>query len=131
MFFSDQYKPSFSTLLADAQGACGKSDEQIAIELGFSRASVFTAIKSGAMKFPVGKLTLLASALNASPSQLLESLLRDTSPELLETVRKIWGPTGLTRTEQKVLEAYRTLSGGRDVEPIIMDGKQILALITA
>lgn len=131
MFRSKHSNPSFVTLLAEAQAACGKSDEQMAQELGFSRASVYAASKSGTMKMPAGKLSIVARALDASPSEVLESFLRETAPDLLEAVRKVWGPTGLTEGEQKVVEAYRKLTGGRDVEPIIMDGKDIMALITA
>lgn len=131
MFYSDQPNPTFLALLGDAQAACGKSDEQIALELGFSRGNVISAIKCGLAKFPVGKIMLLARVLDVSPSQLLEAFLREISPELLDAVRKVWGPTDLSSSEQKVLDAYRTLSGGREVEPLIMDGRDVIALITA
>jgi transcriptional regulator with XRE-family HTH domain len=129
--FTSSTNPSFLSYLAEAQAACGKSDEQMAQELGFSRASVYAAVKASSMKFPAGKLMILAQVLDASPSQLLEAFLRDQSPDLLDAVRKVWGPTGLTKGEQKLVEAYRHLTGGRDVEPVIMDGKDVLALITA
>jgi predicted DNA-binding transcriptional regulator AlpA len=121
---------TLATFLTKAQDAVKKSDQQMTEALGFSRTNIYTSIKQGMMKLPVGKVPLLARALEVSASEVLEVFLRDYSPELLEVIRKVCGPLDLTANEKKLIEAYRTLAQGRDVEPLVMDGRNVVALIT-
>ena len=109
-----------ATFLVKAQEAVKKTDQEMTEALGFSRTNAYTAILQGMMKMPVGKIPLLARALDVPASEVLEVLLRDYSPELLEVVRKVWGPLDLTTNEKKLIEAYRTLAQGHDVEPVVM-----------
>jgi predicted DNA-binding transcriptional regulator AlpA len=116
--------------ISQGQDAIKKSDEEMAQALGFSRTNIYTGIKQGLMKMPIGKVPLLARALDVPASEVLEVLLRDYMPEMLEVVRKVWGPLDLTTNEKKLIEAYRTLAQGHDVEPVVMDGRNLIALIT-
>lgn len=113
------------------QNAKSLSDEQMAEALGFSRATIYTMIKSGAAKMPVGKIPSLAKVLEVSPAEVLEVVLRDAFPELLDVIRKVWGPTNLSDGEKKLLLAYRALvNEHEDVEPLILDGRSVIALIS-
>ena len=85
-----------AAFLVKAQEAAKKTDQEMTEALGFSRTNVYTAILQGMMKMPVGKIPLLARALDVPASEVLEVLLRDYPPELLEVVRKVWGPLDLT-----------------------------------
>jgi predicted DNA-binding transcriptional regulator AlpA len=129
-FESPTHHSSLTAFLTKAQEASKMSDHEMTEALGFSRTNVYTAIKQGTMKLPVGKVPLVARALEVSASEVLEVLLRDYSPEMLEVIRKVWGPLDLTTNERKLIEAYRTLAQGRDVEPLVMDGRNVVALIT-
>jgi hypothetical protein len=123
--------PSLGTFLVEHQDKARKSDEEMAEALGFSRASVYTLIKQGKMKLPIGKVPLLAGALDVTASDTLTVILTEYDPELMAVIRKAWGPTELTANEKNLVTAYRTLAKGQDVEPLIMDGKNVIALITA
>lgn len=117
--------------LTQAQEAKNLSDEQMAQALGFSRATVYTFIKNGTMKMPVGKVPVLARILGVSASEVLEVVLRDQGPELLDVIKKTWGPLNLSDGEKKLLVAYRALvNEHEDVEPLILDGRSVIALIT-
>jgi hypothetical protein len=121
---------ALADFLTRAQHNGSKSDEDMAEALGFSRANVYRAIKAGKMKMPFEKVPALARTLDVSQSDALEAILRDYSPELLELIQKVWGPVNLTANEKKLLIAYRTLAHGQDVEPLVMDGGNVIALIT-
>lgn len=130
MSFDTRYgTPSFRAFLTDCQVRQKKSDQEMAEELGFSRAGVYTLIKTGAMKLPFSKVPLLAKALEQSPSDVLAVMLKDYCPELWEVVNKVWGPMDLSTNEKKLLSAYRTLCQEQDVEPRVLDGKNIIAMI--
>jgi predicted DNA-binding transcriptional regulator AlpA len=122
--------PTLATFLTEHQNRLTKSDEQMAEALGFSRASIYTLIKEGKMKMPTSKVPLIARALDVPAQDVLTVLLTEYDPELLAVINKAWGPTQLTAGEKKLLSAYRTLAKGHDVEPLIMDGRNIVALIT-
>ena len=123
--------PSLRIYLTESQDRLKKSDQEMAEELGFSRANVYTLIKTGKMKMPFSKVPLLANALDATPSDVLAVILKDYCPELWEAINKVWGPVDLTANEKKLIAAYRTLCRDQEVEPRVMDGKNIIALITA
>jgi predicted DNA-binding transcriptional regulator AlpA len=132
MSFENRFEtPSLATFLAEHQDKVKKSDEEMAEALGFSRASVYTLIKEGKMKLPIGKVPLLARALDVPASDVLMVVLTAHEPELMEVIGKTWKPMELSANEKRLLSAYRTLAKGQDVEPLIMDGKNIIALITA
>jgi hypothetical protein len=122
----------FGTFLDQAQRAAGKTDAELAQALDFARVNVWHAIKGGTIKLPVGKVTLLARALNLPASKVLSALLKDTSPELADLVATIWAPQDLSAHEKKLLAAYRHLVAGREdeVEPLVLDGQNIIAIVT-
>jgi DNA-binding Xre family transcriptional regulator len=118
-------------LLAECQEQLHKTDEQIAKEVGFTQTNVYTMVKQGTLKMPIDKVQALATAIDCPVSDLLRIVLRDTMPDVLATIEKIWAPLDLTANEKKLIESYRYLAKGRDVVPLVMDGQSIIALVTA
>jgi predicted DNA-binding transcriptional regulator AlpA len=132
MSFENRFEtPALATFLVEHQARLEKSDEDMAEALGFSRASIYTLIKEGKMKLPISKVPLLARALDVPASDVLTVVLTEYEPESMEVIRKTWKPIQLTANEKKLVTAYRSLAGDQDVEPVVMDGKNIIALITA
>jgi hypothetical protein len=123
---------ALGAFLDRAQRAAGKSDAEMAQALDFARVNVWQAIKAGRIKLPTGKVTGVARALNLPASEVLGELLQDSDPELRTLIDKVWGPQGMTASEKKLLAAWRHLVAGREdeVEPIIMDGKSAIAIVT-
>lgn len=83
---------SITALIARRQVELGKSDEQIAQEIGLDRVAAFSMIKRGELKLPVQKVAALASALSIEPARLLRQLLAEAMPEVLEAVDALLMP---------------------------------------
>lgn len=118
-------------LLAERQEQLHKTDEQVAKEVGFAQTNIYAMIKQGTLKMPIDKVEALAKAIDCAPSDLLRLVLRDTMPDVLAAIEKIWTTLELTANETKLIESYRYLAKGRDVVPLVMDGQSIIALVAA
>jgi hypothetical protein len=113
-----------------AQSKVGMSDKDLAEALGFSRTSILTMVKSGGMKMPIGKVPLLATALEVPASDVLAAMLDDYfSGEVMQVMRKTWGMLDLTQNEKKLITSYRALTEGDNSEPRVLEGKNIIAVL--
>ncbi|MYM40916.1 hypothetical protein [Duganella qianjiadongensis] len=116
---------SIAELIIRRQMELGKSDEQISQALGFERVTTFVMIKQGNTKLPVQKVVALATALSIEPAPLLRQLLAESMPDILGAVDKILAPTSFTVNEIKLVQTYRQLCTGRDVNLIFVDSNCI------
>jgi hypothetical protein len=121
---------TFLGLIADSQQHSGKTDQEIGTAMGFDSGNVFSLIKTGAMKLPVSMVKQLAEAIDCPAADLLRIVLEDQAPDLLAAIESIWEPMGLTGNEKKLVESFRHLAKGHDVAPLILDGSNVIALIT-
>lgn len=94
--------------------ACGKSQAQIAREVGYDRPNLISMIKSGQTKLPVQKVPALARALGVDPAFLFRIVMSEYSPALLEAIGEIPGAVPVTQNERGIIEAIRRLSGNAD-----------------
>jgi hypothetical protein len=122
---------SVAALMAERQTELSKNDEQLALELGFDKSSIIAMVKQGAVKLPVQKVSALASALSIDPGHLLRLVLAESMPDVLAAVDALSPSKILTANEIRLVEAYRQLSKGRDVSPLVVDGNSIIALVVA
>lgn len=122
---------SIVDLIARRQVELGKSDEQIAHELGLDRVAAFNLIKQGVVKFPFQKVAVLASALSVEPGGLLRQLLAEAMPDVLEAIDGLLIPSSLTANEIKLVQMFRQLCKGHDVCPVVVDGSAVVALMVA
>ena len=123
---------TLSTLsfICERQALLGKTDQQVAEALPDTSLKVFSTIKSGRTKLPFDRIPSLAAALQVTTGELLTVVLTDYDPDLLELLRDTCTLEKLTKTELQLVEAARTLSRGQEFTPVILDGKNILALVT-
>ena len=122
---------SIADLIARRQVELGKTDVEIAHELGFDRVTAFKMIKQGKTKLPVQKVAMLASALSIEPAGLLRQLLAEAMPDVLDAIDALLIPTSLTANEIKLVHTFRQLCKGHDVCPVIVEGNAIVALMVA
>ena len=123
-------KTSFLELIQAQQALLGKTDLDIAIDLGFQHEGPFSLIKSGAIKFPIKSIEKLAHCLALNPTDLLRAVMAETMPDVLTAVDSLFNVTDLTVNEAELIKSYRYLSKNNDVQPVIMDGCNIVALIS-
>src|SRR5471030_1981767 len=90
---------SITTLIIRRQAELGKTDEQVAQEVGFDRVTTFAMIKQGTIKLPVQEVAQFASALSIEPANLLRQLLAEAMPDVLAAVDSMLCPMSLTANE--------------------------------
>ena len=126
-----QIHPTIRAFISERQAQLHKTDAQVAEAVGDVSERVYALMKTGAIKIPYDKVMPMAAALHVPQEELLGVLLQDYSSDLMTLIRSFWSMSSLSKAERKLVEAFRSLAGGRDVEPLIMDGLDVIALVTA
>lgn len=104
---------SVADYLAAQIAICGKSQMEIAEEVGFPRANVITMIKQGKTKLPIERVPKMASAIGVDPSHLLRVTLSEYNPTLLSTIESIQGRT-VSDNESEILNVIRKTTKNAD-----------------
>jgi transcriptional regulator with XRE-family HTH domain len=94
----------------------GKSQRDIARELGYERPTMISMFKRGEVKVPLDKIPVLARALNVDPAFLFRLALQQYWKEDQETIAEIFGEV-CTKPERKLVQMWRKVTKGADVEP--------------
>lgn len=68
--------------LSGAIGISGKTQRQIAQEIGYENPNVITMFKQGKTRLPVYKVPVVASSLGVDPTDLLRIVLSEYEPEI-------------------------------------------------
>lgn len=124
-------RTTVAEFIADSLALSDRTQREIAQECGFDTPNVISMIKDGSMKVPISRVGALAKALEVDPAHLLRLVLLEYAPETWEAIENIMQSTVLTANELKLVHAYRHLTGDNDATPVIMDGKNVVALISA
>lgn len=93
----------------------GKTNQEIADEVGFTRGNVVAMIRSGSMKCPLNRVVRLAKAIDVDPADLLRRTLGPNDAALLETFQEISGARIVSSMEYEFIEWVRRVSGNVDV----------------
>jgi transcriptional regulator with XRE-family HTH domain len=96
------------------QAALGKTQKQIATELGYERPNMIAMMCSGDVKVPIDKVPALARALNVDIPYLMRLTLVQYWPEAGEDIAEVFGT--VTRNEAKLLEIIRSAASHSDPE---------------
>jgi len=123
-------KSTVASLIAERQSTLNITDEQLALAVGFKSANVVVMIRTGKTRMSITKVAAYAAALSIDPAYLLRIALTEYSPETLAVVDALFTQKLLTSNEETLIEDYRFLAKGRDATPMIMDGTNILALLS-
>lgn len=91
----------------------GKSQREIAQEVGYDRPNIISMFKKGITKVPLEKIPQLAAALEVDPALLFRIAMRQYWPDLQETINQVFG-TVVTANEKAVLEVIRAASTNAD-----------------
>lgn len=118
-------------LISERQALLQLTDQQLAEAMGFTVSKVYTQIKGGTMKLPLGHVVALANALGFTVAELLTATLRAQAPALLNLIEEYWTTAALTDNEMALVNSFRTLAKGRDVTPLVKDGQSVIALVAA
>src|SRR4051794_19587256 len=108
-------KVSVAEYLAAQIAVSGKSQAEIAREVGYARGNVVNMIKQGAIKLPMNKVGPFAKSLGVEPMHLLRMTLREYLPETWAALEETMGRALVTENEQRLLEVVRKAAGEREV----------------
>ncbi|MBK1657801.1 helix-turn-helix transcriptional regulator [Paracraurococcus ruber] len=90
----------------------GKTQRQIALEVGYDKPNLIAMFKQGDTRVPSNKVPALALSLGADPTMLMRLWLATYEPELLAIVEKSLALL-VTADERTWLEAARREFGGK------------------
>jgi transcriptional regulator with XRE-family HTH domain len=105
----------------------GKTQREIAKEVGFERQNMISMLKHGDTKVPLDKIPALARALDADPAHLLRLALEQYWPEWKKVINEIFGGV-VSKNEITLLLAIRKATLDRDPE---FSPSQIIAAVAA
>jgi len=106
----------------------GKTQVEIASELGYDKPNIITMFKHGRTRIPLDKVGLLAKALEIDPALLLKRVMGEYMPDTLAALQSVLDGLQLTQNEQELIAAYRETTKGKDVSAVICD-KAVVAVV--
>lgn len=115
--------------IQQALAASGKTQREIAQEMGYENSNVITMFKQGLTKVPLAKAGSMAKALGIDPVFFFKLLLREYAPETLEAVEEFFDTRFLTKNERDLLESYRHATQGLDSTAAVVDASDVIALV--
>ncbi len=117
--------------LKQALAASGKTQREIARELGYENSNVITMFKQGLTKVPLTKAGSMAKALGVDPVFFFKLLLSEYAPETLTAIEEFFDTCFLTKNEQNLLESYRHATKGLDGTVAVIDVSDVIAIVMA
>ena len=87
---------------------CGKSQVQIAQEVGFDKPNVITMIKQGKTKVPINKIASMAKSLEVDPVYFLKLCIEEYMPDMMEVITTITGQPTISSNELEFIEIIRS-----------------------
>lgn len=111
--------------LANQIAISGKSQKEIADELGYDKANIITMFKQGLTKLPVYKVKLMAQSLGIDPIRLMNIVMNEYMPEAWAAIQEVIG-IAVTENEREIINELRNITKDSDPKMITSDQKQLL-----
>lgn len=105
--------PAVATYLANQLEVCGKTQVEVAEELGYQRPNIITMFKQGKTKIPISVAPRLAKAIGVDPNFFLRMVMNEYMPEVLAAIDESMGHLA-SEHEAKILEIIRAETGDAD-----------------
>ena len=101
--------------LCKAIDLSGKTQKQIAREVGYPKPNIISMMKQGDTKIPLDKIPAFAKACGVDASAFVRLAIKEYFPEMWKVLSKTVGEP-LTKNEEIILEIYRNISPNSDLE---------------
>ena len=109
----------------------GKTQKEIATEIGYDSPNVITMFKQGLTKLPMNTIGPIARALEVDPVYLLRLAFNEYMPETFDAIEHALGTTLVTENERKLLQQFRQSTNNSDPEMLIFGPTRAIALVLA
>ena len=103
--------------LTSAVETSGKTQKEIAREVGFGKPQIITMMKQGDTKIPLHRIPALAKALDVDAKQFMRLALKEYRPEEYESIVTAFSREIVTDNEVLILEAVRKATNDLDPKP--------------
>lgn len=120
----------FHARLDERMGELGLSNAELASVLGYDKPNVIALMRIGKMRVPIQHAQPLAQALDLPAREIFEALMRESLPQVLETMKAVYDPLELSTPEVNLIKYLRRGAKDQPYTPIVMSGKGIVALVT-
>jgi transcriptional regulator with XRE-family HTH domain len=100
----------------EIQRSLGKSQRDIAAEIGYDKPTMVSMIKRGEAKVPLDKIPALARALHVDAAFLFRLALQQYWKGEEKVIAEIFGDT-LTKQEQQFVRMLRAATKGANLDP--------------
>ena len=100
-------------IIANQIDICGKRQNVIAQEVGYTNPNVIAMIKQGKTKLPLSKVSAMAESLGLDKGRLMRLTLKEYSPDVLDALEECLAPM-VTENERVLLEVWREATEGQD-----------------
>lgn len=104
----------------------GKSQREIAQEVGFEKPNVITMIKQGKTKLPIAKVGRMAKALETDPVFLMKLCMNTYHPDTWKYIEPFL-ESALTKDELLMLRTWRSFAGAPYVAALTDESKDLLS----
>lgn len=94
---------------------CGKTQKDIASDLGYEKPNIITMFKQNKTKVPIDKIKPLAISIGADPVSLLRMAMNEYMPATWDALEGVIGNI-VTKNEMEIIKFVRLNSEGNDPE---------------
>lgn len=101
--------------LSRAMDLSGRSQREIADEVGYPKPNILSMMKLGQTKVPIDRIPALARACGVDEKQFGRTALREYLPETYKVVTDNLGEI-LSANEKALLEAYREVAPNSEID---------------
>jgi hypothetical protein len=106
---------------------CGRSQKDIASDIGYANPNVITMFKTGATKVPLQKVPALAKALGVDPKFMMRLVLAEYMPETYEALESTLGEGSFVSDDELALVRFiRSATKNAPIDLSIAENKTIL-----
>ena len=102
-------------LLEQLKATSGKTQRDVANEIGYENPNIITMFKQGRTKVPLNVVGPLAEALEVSPAYLMKVALQEYAPNTFAAIQGALGRP-LADWERKILDVVAEETGGQPVD---------------
>lgn len=105
---------------------CGKSQKEIAFEIGYTKPNIITMFKQGITKVPIEKIAPLAEAIGVDKVRLLRMAMNEYMPATLEAIESVMNAL-VTQNEANIIAELRKHTHEDDPRMSTADSRKALA----
>lgn len=106
---------------------CGKSQRQIATEIGYPNPNIMTMFKTGQTKIPIDKIPGLARSIGVDPLFLMRMAMTEYMPSAWQAIESVADAKSLISADElRLLQFVRESAGGLPIDLSAAESRHVL-----